>query len=68
MKSSRVNQEECLLLILFVSLLLSVPMSNLQAEGQRTLIDCSRIENEEKRLACYDEIARLWYASMQFRW
>ena len=47
-----------MLLILCLPVLLSAPMSNLQAKGQRTLLDCSQIENDAERLACYDEIAR----------
>jgi phospholipase A1 len=57
-KSFRFDPKECLALVLFVSLLMSGPVVNLQAEGQKTLLDCSQIANYKERLACYDELAR----------
>lgn len=57
-KSNRFDSKEYSALILLVSLLLSAPVSSLRAEGQNALLDCSRIANDEQRLACYDEMAR----------
>ena len=39
-----------------VSLVLLVPTSRIQAGSWRTLLDCSRIEDDAERLACYDEV------------
>lgn len=58
MKRFRLDREKYLTIIL-ASLLLSVPMLRIQAETQRTWLDCSMIEDEAERLACYDKIARL---------
>lgn len=58
MKRFRLDREKYLTIIL-ASLLLSVPTLRIQAENQRTWLDCYRIEDEAERLACYDEIARL---------
>lgn len=35
-----------------------MPTSYIRAEDQRSVLDCSRIQDEEERLTCYDEIAR----------
>jgi phospholipase A1 len=58
MKRFRWDRKTYLTLIL-TCLLLSVPTHRIQAEEQRTWLDCSRIEDDAARLACYDEIARL---------
>lgn len=48
----------CLRIIMFVLLLLFVSANTLQAAGQITVQDCSRIEDDKERLECYDKIAR----------
>jgi len=58
MKCFRLDREKYFTIIL-ASLLLSVPTLRIQAEDLSTWLDCSRIEDEAERLACYDEIARL---------
>jgi phospholipase A1 len=58
MESINVFQGKYLTIIIVVFLLLFTPTSYLRAEDRRSLLDCSQIENEEERLACYDEIAR----------
>jgi len=58
MKRFKPDQEKYLKVFL-VSVLLLVPIGRIQAEDLSTWLDCSRIENETERLACYDSIARL---------
>jgi phospholipase A1 len=58
MESISVFYGKHLTAVIVVFFLLLTPVSYLQAEDCRSLPDCSRIENEEERLACYDKIAR----------
>lgn len=50
-------QAKCLIIMIFVSLLIFIPAKYIWAEDHSNFIDCSQIENEEDRLACYDKIA-----------
>lgn len=58
MKSFSVFQGKWLTIVIFLFLLLFMPTSYIKAEGRSSVLDCSRIENEEERLTCYDEIVR----------
>ncbi len=58
MKSYRVEPWKYLLNFIFIFLLLIIPASNLRAGDQQGQTDCLKIENDEKRLKCYDENAR----------
>jgi phospholipase A1 len=56
MKRVSVFHGKWLTAIILVSLLLFMPTHYLRAEGQPSVLDCSQIENQEKRLASYDEM------------
>jgi phospholipase A1 len=58
MKTFGVIQGKCLLIIFFVSLLVMIPAKYIWAEDQSNLVDCSQLEDEEERLACYDKLVR----------
>ena len=58
MKKISLIQGKCFIIVIFVSLLIFVPSKYLRAEDQITFFDCSQIENDEERLACYDKVAR----------
>lgn len=58
MKTFGVIQGKCLLIIFFVSLLVIIPAKYIWAEDQSNLVDCSQLEDEEERLACYDKLVR----------
>ena len=57
MKNLKVKPGKYLSKFTLVFLLLIIPASNIWADDQRGQTDCSQIENDEKRLKCYDEIA-----------
>ena len=57
MKNFKVKPGKYLSKFTLVFLLLIIPASNIWADDQHGLTDCSQIENDEKRLKCYDEIA-----------
>jgi phospholipase A1 len=57
MKNYRIELGKCLLNFILVFLLLIIPANNIRADDQYDLTDCLKIENDEKRLKCYDEIA-----------
>ncbi len=57
MINSNVNPGKLLIIICAV-FLVSVSTNDIQAEDQRSLLDCSQIEDDEERLKCYDEIMR----------
>ncbi|MBT8491093.1 MAG: phospholipase A [Deltaproteobacteria bacterium] len=58
MKTFSVVRGKCLIIMIFVSLIIIIPAKYLWAEDQSNVVDCSQLENEEDRLACYDKIAR----------
>ena len=58
MKSYRIEQGKFLINLIFIFMLIIIPASNIQADDQHDLTDCLKIENDEKRLKCYDENAR----------
>jgi phospholipase A1 len=58
MEKYNLIQGKCLLIVIFVSLLIFIPAKYMWADDQSTFFDCSRIENDEERLACYDKVAR----------
>ncbi len=55
MKRYRIEWEKYLLNFTFVSLLLIMNTGNIWASEHYGLSDCFKIENDEKRLKCYDE-------------
>jgi phospholipase A1/A2 len=57
MKNFKVEPGKYLLSFILVFLILLIQAGNIWADDQRDLTDCSQIENDEKRLKCYDEIA-----------
>ena len=57
MKYFKVEPWKYLLGFMLVFLILIVQARNIRADDQHGLTDCSQIEDDEKRLKCYDEIA-----------
>jgi len=57
MKNFKIEPGKYLLDLTLVFLLLIIPASNIRAADQSGQTDCSQIENDEKRLKCYDGIA-----------
>jgi len=58
MKSYRIEPGKSFINFIFISMLIVIPTSNIRADDQHDLTDCLKIENDEKRLKCYDDIAR----------
>ena len=57
MRSGRVELVKYLMNFILFFLLSIIPTTNILADVQRSMLDCSKIENDEERLKCYDEIA-----------
>ncbi|OEU66542.1 MAG: hypothetical protein BA867_01175 [Desulfobacterales bacterium S5133MH16] len=57
MKNIKVEPWKYLSNFILIFLILIIPASNIRADDQNGMTDCSKIENDEKRLKCYDEIA-----------
>lgn len=56
MKKCDHMQGKVLLIVIVILLLVSIPSPCLRADVRNDCIDCSRIENDDERLKCYDTI------------
>ena len=56
MKGYRIEPGKYLINFILIFLLFIITANNIRADDQHGMTDCSQIENDEKRLKCYDEI------------
>jgi len=58
MEKYNLIQGKHFIILIFVLFLIFIPAKYVQANEQSSFFDCSQIENDEERLACYDKLAR----------